>query len=251
MSKQTLRSQVRTSLKALTQQDIQAQSARITELLLAHPAYKQASRISIYISKPNAAEVSTLAIIHDILSKSGSSDSSSSSSTVNPLESTTTPPPAPPPPTTTTTKSCFIPRCVSKTRMEMVRLTSLEDLQSLPLNKMGIPEPLLSEPRENIFDNAVVARQDSAYGGGGGGGGGYCDLIVMPLLAFDADGWRLGHGGGYYDRFLVECNSVNARNGRGPPVTIALALKQQFVVGSVPRDEYDQKPDYILLDDGR
>ncbi|GLU56333.1 5-formyltetrahydrofolate cyclo-ligase [Dyadobacter frigoris] len=33
------------------------------------------------------------------------------------------------------------------------------------------------------------------------------DAVLIPLLAFDKRGFRVGYGGGYYDRFLVECRS--------------------------------------------
>ena len=33
------------------------------------------------------------------------------------------------------------------------------------------------------------------------------DVVLIPLLAFDKKGFRVGYGGGYYDRFLVQCRS--------------------------------------------
>ncbi|WP_159475356.1 5-formyltetrahydrofolate cyclo-ligase [Dyadobacter sp. 3J3] len=32
------------------------------------------------------------------------------------------------------------------------------------------------------------------------------DAVLIPLLAFDKKGFRVGYGGGYYDRFLIQCN---------------------------------------------
>lgn len=36
---------------------------------------------------------------------------------------------------------------------------------------------------------------------------GKIDAVLIPLLAFDKKGFRVGYGGGYYDRFLVQCRS--------------------------------------------
>ncbi len=69
------------------------------------------------------------------------------------------------------------------------------------------------------------------------------DLLLVPLLAFDAEGWRLGYGGGFYDRTLERLKSVKG----------ALAIGVGFCeqeVDAVPRDAYDQKLDYVLTPAG-
>lgn len=45
-------------------------------------------------------------------------------------------------------KNCFIPRCTKNT-MDMVKITSVSDFESLPLNRWNIPEPPLDQEREN------------------------------------------------------------------------------------------------------
>lgn len=64
------------------------------------------------------------------------------------------------------------------------------------------------------------------------------DLILVPLLAFDRCGGRLGYGGGYYDRTL----SV-----RPHVITIGYALSQQEHA-EVPMDKYDQRLSYIVTE---
>lgn len=65
------------------------------------------------------------------------------------------------------------------------------------------------------------------------------DLIIVPGLAFDKDGGRLGFGGGFYDRFLPK---VRVK-------TIALAFSCQLVP-LVPTEEHDQKVDDIISPTG-
>ncbi|MGI9387955.1 MAG: 5-formyltetrahydrofolate cyclo-ligase [Methyloligellaceae bacterium] len=63
--------------------------------------------------------------------------------------------------------------------------------------------------------------------------------LIIPLLAFDRAGYRLGYGGGYYDR-AIERLSVG-----GPVRTIGVAYDGQEVV-YVPREAHDQQLDVIV-----
>jgi 5-formyltetrahydrofolate cyclo-ligase len=69
------------------------------------------------------------------------------------------------------------------------------------------------------------------------------DLVIAPLIAFDRLGFRLGQGGGYYDRTLA------ALRGAGRLFVIGLAYAGQEV-DRVPRDAHDQPLDAILTETG-
>lgn len=64
-------------------------------------------------------------------------------------------------------------------------------------------------------------------------------ILLVPLLAFDRKGYRLGYGGGFYDRTL------ELLRAQGPICAIGLAFAGQEV-DDVPRDEHDQRLDGIL-----
>lgn len=68
-------------------------------------------------------------------------------------------------------------------------------------------------------------------------------LMLVPLLAFDAEGFRLGYGGGYYDRTIA-----SLRCG-GPLLAVGVAYAGQGVP-AVPREPTDQRLDGILTEDG-
>ena len=65
------------------------------------------------------------------------------------------------------------------------------------------------------------------------------DLVVVPGVAFDATGGRLGYGGGYYDRLLADVPASAAR--------IALAFEPQ-VVDRVPAGPGDHRVDLIVTE---
>ena len=69
------------------------------------------------------------------------------------------------------------------------------------------------------------------------------DILLMPLLAFDRQGWRLGYGGGFYDRTL---QGLRARKA---VVAVGLGYDEQEV-DAVPHLDYDQRLDWVLTPSG-
>jgi 5-formyltetrahydrofolate cyclo-ligase len=67
------------------------------------------------------------------------------------------------------------------------------------------------------------------------------DLLVVPLLAFDRQGYRLGYGGGFYDRTLAELRA------RGKPLAVGVGYAGQEV-DRVPRADYDQRLDWMVTE---
>jgi 5-formyltetrahydrofolate cyclo-ligase len=65
------------------------------------------------------------------------------------------------------------------------------------------------------------------------------DIMLVPLLAVDGTGARLGYGGGFYDRTLRDLR----RNGRVVAVGIAYEVQ---VVAAVPTEDYDERLDQLL-----
>jgi 5-formyltetrahydrofolate cyclo-ligase len=63
------------------------------------------------------------------------------------------------------------------------------------------------------------------------------DLIVVPGIAFDKRGYRLGYGGGFYDRFLAEVASP----------TVGLCA-ETMLVDTLPFDDHDKRVDTILTE---
>lgn len=70
------------------------------------------------------------------------------------------------------------------------------------------------------------------------------DLVIVPLLAFDRQGGRLGQGGGHYDRTLEAL-----RGEPSPPPFVGLGYSGQER-GDLPREPHDQPLDGILTEAG-
>ncbi len=69
-------------------------------------------------------------------------------------------------------------------------------------------------------------------------------LLLVPMLAFDPEGYRLGYGGGFYDRTLQELR----RSGR--TVTAVGVCYAGLEVDAVPRQTHDARLDWIVTEDG-
>lgn len=103
-----------------------------------------------------------------------------------------------------------------RVRGEHLELAEARDPTTLPTGFRGIPEP--TGP---TIDPEVV------------------DAMVLPGVAFDLDGGRLGQGGGHYDRLTPHLPEDTVR--------IGLCFSCQ-VVPVVPRDEHDQLVDVVVTD---
>lgn len=66
---------------------------------------------------------------------------------------------------------------------------------------------------------------------------------LVPLLAFDDEGYRLGYGGGFYDRTLAMLRA----DGTGPLVAIGVGL-EALRRPSLPREPFDQPLDWLLTE---
>lgn len=67
------------------------------------------------------------------------------------------------------------------------------------------------------------------------------DVLLVPLLGFDRGGWRLGYGGGYYDRTLESLRE----NAQVRAIGLAFAAQE---MAAVPRDGHDQPLDAIATE---
>ena len=107
-------------------------------------------------------------------------------------------------------KRVAVPKCYG----DEMRFIWMEDLSLVEKGYAGIPEPIADGP---------VADDETA-------------LVLMPGMAFDKEGHRIGYGGGFYDKFL-------AREGSHP--TLALCYDFQ-VVSHLETEEFDIPVDKVL-----
>lgn len=108
---------------------------------------------------------------------------------------------------------------VTLTSIMKLLLFEVDELEELEIGAYGINEPPFLEGNLISLDKI--------------------DLLIMPGIAFDENGYRVGYGGGYYDRLTIE-DGFRA-------VKAALAFDLQ-IVKSVPHEPHDVKVDYIITE---
>lgn len=69
------------------------------------------------------------------------------------------------------------------------------------------------------------------------------EVVIVPLVGFDARGYRLGYGGGFYDRTLAGLRALH------PVLAVGFAFAAQELP-EVPIDQYDQRLDVIVTEAG-
>lgn len=111
-------------------------------------------------------------------------------------------------------KRVAVPRVTGAHQMQFFWL---DDLDRVRLGYHGIPEPIGDEPAADDPDA----------------------LMLLPGLAFDREGHRIGYGGGFYDRFLSQETHP----------TVALCYGFQLL-DELPSSELDIPVDQVLADPG-
>ena len=175
MNKKELRAMIRERKRAMTPEEIESRSAKLTELFLRSEAYKSAKTVYGYL--PYNQEVRTVPMLEQAL-KDG--------------------------------KRVAVPKCYG----DEMKFLYMDDLSKVEKGYAGIPEPIADEP---IADDRTA-------------------LVLMPGMAFDPQGHRIGYGGGFYDKFLAQ--------EPGHP-TLALCYEFQ-VFPHLETEEFDIPVDCVL-----
>ncbi|KAK0537400.1 hypothetical protein OC835_001746 [Tilletia horrida] len=266
LAKRAMRKAMGTRLAAVPREDILAQSAAITRTLLGSELYRQARTISVYLNTPSG-EVDTHELCLDALRSHKT------------LYVPTFGMPAAPPANDSEGQPCKTPiNTASKkashfaAEMSMLQIIDERDYLSLPINSYGIREPSLDDVLPPSSSEGQRRRRIEALSPHNQGGTGL-DLIVCPGLAFDRYGGRLGHGKGYYDRYLLRAKEwalrererrqqqqqqqsklqPQAGEGEGDvrmPIVLALSLREQLVGGgSGPQEQEQEEEQRVPMDD--
>jgi len=208
--KRALRSRVRKELKALDPIQRQQEDEAVQDLVLEAPWFKSCNQLCAYISCEGLREVNTSRIVSKILDKPKSGDMQ-------------------------VPKKLYVPRVEDKeSNMRMLHVTSSADLIA---NSMNILEPTPLDNSGNQRENVMQADEP-------------VDLLLLPGLAFDHSGRRLGRGGGYYDLFLKNYLELAGKRGWQRPLLVALTYSTQILDEPIPVSPHDISVDALVSPSG-
>ena len=109
-------------------------------------------------------------------------------------------------------KEVFYPICLDKSgKMEFKKVNSSDDLK---VGMYNIPEPKKDCEEYKEKEN---------------------DIVIVPCLSVDKDGFRIGYGKGYYDRFLRNFNGVSI-----------CPCYEELLTDQLPTDEFDIKINLLV-----
>lgn len=111
-------------------------------------------------------------------------------------------------------KTVCVPRCSNNGYMQAYKIDSFNQLRH---GKFGIMEP--------INECALVTPE-------------LISLCIIPCLAADKNGHRLGYGGGYYDRYLLHTSAVRM-----------VLCAQNRLLKQLPTETHDLKCDLIVTEE--
>lgn len=143
----------------------------------------------------------------------------------------------------------------------MLKIKDIDDFTSLPLTKWNIRQPNNDGSREDAFDAGMLSQIlccillkfncNEFFDLGG------LDLILLPGVAFSLDGGRMGHGMGYYDKFLATffdkhpqrkgdvTENIPSKVSNGKTILFGLAFKEQ-IFDKIPITDTDVILDQII-----
>ena len=124
-------------------------------------------------------------------------------------------------------KKLYLPKTYVKEKQ--IRFFEITDLSKLKRGYQKIWEPTGEEPE---FSFETVKEEQKKV------------LMIMPGTAYDARGYRMGYGGGYYDRYL---NAHEAEWKMIDFMTVFAAFSEQKM-NLIPGERCDVKPDVIVTE---
>ncbi|XP_004489972.1 5-formyltetrahydrofolate cyclo-ligase, mitochondrial isoform X3 [Cicer arietinum] len=133
-------------------------------------------------------------------------------------------------------KKVYVPRVEDKnSHMRMLNISRIDDLIA---NSMDILEPPPVDADGNAREDVMQANDP-------------IDILLLPGLAFDRSGRRLGRGGGYYDTFLKNYQDLAASRNWKQPLLVALSYSQQILdEGVIPITSTDVPVDALVSPEG-